>query len=223
MDLRIFFFKNRFFYLLLALLLFFLSNTFFVDSNFRYLLNIFWALILVMSVFSIRHEKKYLLLGLIGLGLILLIFHFSAEYGHRHAFLNLIQTVLAIVFFAIMTITALVYTFDSDKITVNSLCGAVCAYLLLGLTWSYGFDLIHLLNANAFDLSTFTVTPDNMSTTFIYYSFVTLSTLGFGDITPVAYAAKTFSWFEAITGQIYLTVLMAQLVGLYISGKNKTQ
>lgn len=223
MDLRIFVFKNRFFYLLLALLLFFLSNTFFMALETRYILNIFLALIVVVSVFSIRHEKKYLFIGLGILGLLFLVFHFSSAFSHRDTVLNVIQTLLATIFFAVMAVTTLVYTFDCDRITVNSFCGAVCAYLLIGLTWSYGFDLIFFLNHVAFQVAHITLSANNVAPTFIYYSFVTLSTLGFGDITPVSYAAKTFSWFEAITGQIYLTVLMAQLVGLYISGKNKKQ
>lgn len=52
---------------------------------------------------------------------------------------------------------------------------------------------------------------------FMYYSFVTLTTLGYGDITPVSPAAKSFSFIEAVTGQIYIAVLIARLVGLHIA------
>ncbi|MEE9226447.1 MAG: potassium channel family protein, partial [Acidobacteriota bacterium] len=52
---------------------------------------------------------------------------------------------------------------------------------------------------------------------FVYYSFVTLSTLGYGDITPVTPPARAFSFLEAVTGQLYLAVLIAGLVGIHIS------
>ena len=53
--------------------------------------------------------------------------------------------------------------------------------------------------------------------TFIYYSFVTITTLGYGDVTPVADVAKSFSFIEAVVGQIYLVVLVARLVGIHIA------
>ena len=51
---------------------------------------------------------------------------------------------------------------------------------------------------------------------YLYYSFVTLSTLGYGDITPVSAPTRVLSWFEAVTGELYLAVLIARLVGLHI-------
>jgi len=61
-----------------------------------------------------------------------------------------------------------------------------------------------------------TTATNQYSDNFIYYSFVTLTTLGYGDIVPSSELARTVSWLEAVYGQIYLTVLIAQLVALYI-------
>jgi voltage-gated potassium channel Kch len=61
----------------------------------------------------------------------------------------------------------------------------------------------------------------DMSTHFTYYSFVTLTTLGYGDITPLTPTAKAFSFVEAVFGQIYIAVLIARLVGLHIAHSMK--
>jgi len=94
--------------------------------------------------------------------------------------------------------------------------GTSCIYLLLGIIWS-------ILNANLYFLS-----PGSFSglgnsgnrlhfSEFMYYSYVTLTTLGFGDITPVSPLAKTLSFMQAVAGQLYLTIMVAGLIGKAIS------
>ena len=136
--------------------------------------------------------------------------------------LQLVEYCLDILFFSIITIIVLTNVINDKKVNLNTLCGAICGYLLIALSLSFIYLLIFNLDANAFKYP-----PSNIndfqaeSQLFIYYSFTTQSTLGFGDIVPVSNIARTFSWLQAITGQIYLTVWIAQLVGLHIVGKNQ--
>jgi hypothetical protein len=71
------------------------------------------------------------------------------------------------------------------------------------------------------DLAELAKTPGQAKNVYIYFSFVTLATLGYGDITPVANSARTLAWLEAVIGQLYLAVLVAGLVGALIARERK--
>ena len=97
---------------------------------------------------------------------------------------------------------------------------SVCAYFLLGLVWSSIFSILEFLQPGSFDI------PQSLHTeslSFTYYSYVTLTTLGFGDITPLTAQARSLSILEAITGQMYLATLVARLVAINIVQSMKKQ
>ena len=103
-----------------------------------------------------------------------------------------------------------------DEVTPNAILGSICVYLLLGLMWALGYYGLMLVDANSFDVP---VPPSNDTTdlsptlaTLLYFSFVTMSTLGYGDITPQTDVARTLAWTQSVTGQFYLAVLVARLV-----------
>ncbi|WP_165698907.1 ion channel [Bremerella volcania] len=104
----------------------------------------------------------------------------------------------------------------SEEVTPNAILGSICVYLLLGLMWALGYSALTLLEATPFALPT---TPPGDSVndppslaTLLYFSFVTMSTLGYGDITPQTDLARTLTWTQSVTGQFYLAVLVARLV-----------
>lgn len=114
----------------------------------------------------------------------------------------------------------------SGSITANRICGALCVYILIG----FCFGIIHAMIALSDPLSytesarygargAFHAVPMGQRfSPFVYFSFCTLSTLGYGDIAPLGRLARTCSWLEAVTGQFYMAVLVARLVGLHIAG-----
>ena len=111
----------------------------------------------------------------------------------------------------------------SRQLTVDSVCGAVCGYLLLGLAWALAYDMIYAARPESFAITPVTVQqlhgPGEDRHLFGYYSFVTLTTVGYGDITPISAPARTLSWFEAMTGQLYLTVLIAGLISDLVASR----
>jgi voltage-gated potassium channel len=101
-------------------------------------------------------------------------------------------------------------------VTLELLVGSVNVYLMLGVGFALVFALIEHLQPGSFTgLEGFAFMPD-LDLTFLYYSFVTMSTLGYGDISPVQPHAMTASYVLAILGQLYLAILVARLVALYI-------
>ena len=106
-------------------------------------------------------------------------------------------------------------------VDVEVLCASVSAYLMLGLIWTTAYWLVAHFNPEAFAFNTSTGTKETMEGfNAFYFSFVTLSTVGYGDITPVSKIARTLAAMEAMTGLLYVAVLIARLVGLYSTPKS---
>jgi voltage-gated potassium channel len=118
------------------------------------------------------------------------------------------------IFTAVKTAKQVLFTGEIDG---NKILGAVCLYLLLGLIWAVTYTLLQLEFPNSFQVmhgnsQWFTLFPD-----FIYFSFFTITTLGFGDISPTLPVARFLVYLEAIIGQFYLAILVDSLVGSRLS------
>lgn len=101
---------------------------------------------------------------------------------------------------------------------MDKIRGAICVYLLIGFAWTFGYGIIELINPGSFS-GLAEIDANNHVGRIMqlrYFSFATMTTLGYGDILPRSPVARTLATLEAITGQIYLTVLIARLVGLHI-------
>jgi hypothetical protein len=109
--------------------------------------------------------------------------------------------------------------FRDGPVTRHRVRGAIAAYLLIGITWTYIYMSIALLINGAFSFpSSTTVGPDGpeLQSTLAYYSFVTLTTLGYGDVVPIHPVARMFAILEALVGMLYPATLLARLVSLEI-------
>lgn len=127
-------------------------------------------------------------------------------------FLVVIKAFFAMLYFALMATVCLRYTLADKTIDVTTLFGSLSAYLFIGLAFAYLYLCLNLLDADAF--SGLVIRNDN---DVIYYSFITLTTVGFGDMVPQNPITQTFSWMESFVGQAYLAIIMAQLVGRYVA------
>ena len=111
---------------------------------------------------------------------------------------------------------ALRYTVTADRVNSETLYAALGTYLLAGIFFGQVYWSIERIHAGSF------AGPDGFSELIaIYYSFVTLATLGYGDITPVNPIARTLVYLEAVVGQLYVAVLIASLVSRYIAGRQR--
>ena len=125
---------------------------------------------------------------------------------------------VALVFVALVGFIAMRDVLFGGEVDENRLMGSMCVYLLIGLAWSYVFTLLHTVSPTSFEgIAGATTAPHAIAFQFVYYSFVTLTTLGYGEITPASPVAQTLAYMEAVTGQFYLTILVAALVGMLLS------
>jgi ion channel len=114
---------------------------------------------------------------------------------------------------AVIIVVLLAQIFRTGRVTHVRIQGAIAAYLLLGGAYAHGYHIVEILHPGSF-----TLPPSGMlsATDWSYFSFVTLTTVGYGDITPVLPIARTLAIGEALSGQLYLAVMVARLVAMEI-------
>jgi len=131
--------------------------------------------------------------------------------------LKIVDSVLSLIAVFILTGLVLIKVFQKGPITIHRVQGAVAAYLLLGAAWGYAYELAFLLGPGSIHFNESGATPVTLPIRLMYFSFVTLTTLGYGDIVPVHPAARSLAITEALVGQLYPAILIARLVSLEIS------
>src|SRR5207248_4048057 len=122
---------------------------------------------------------------------------------------------------AFVVVNLLRFVLRAPSVNVEVLCASISAYLMLGLMWTMAYWLVDQLTpGGAFSFNTNAGTRSMNGFNGFYFSFVTLSTVGYGDITPVSKIARWLAAMEAMTGLLYVAVLIARLVSLYSSPKS---
>jgi hypothetical protein len=111
----------------------------------------------------------------------------------------------------LLLLVVLGQTFRAGRVTAHRLQGGIAAYLLLGLLWAAAYALVETLRPGSFS-GAIGVAAGHRA--WLYFSFVTLTTVGYGDILPVDPAARSLAMLEAVTGPLYIAILLARLVSL---------
>jgi hypothetical protein len=141
--------------------------------------------------------------------------------SHRLATLD---TTLRVVCLSILALMTLKRTLRPGRVTVYRVFGGIAGYLLIGYTWTFAYQLLLLQAPGAIHFEP--ALPDAFSqqpSHLIYFSFVTLTTVGYGDVHPVLPAARSLAVAEALVGQLYLAILIASLVGMALQAKSAEQ
>lgn len=119
----------------------------------------------------------------------------------------------AIAFLIFVISRVLKYILEATEVDNETLCACLSGFLMIGLLWATGYTLLGRINPEAFGFAVPGQTMDGFEA--FYFSFVTLSTIGYGDITPVSRVARMLCVMEAVTGMFYVAVLVARLVSIY--------
>jgi hypothetical protein len=176
------------------------------------LVDIFFTLVIMSGIYASLQKKSMFYIALI-IALPALAAHW-ANYFPNIPSTFLIGEIFGALFYTFLVVIILSYLFTEKEITVDVIAGAVCVYLLIGLMWASFFTVLDILQPGSFKI------PENLGTdesVFTYYSLVTLTTLGYGDISPITSQARALTVLEAITGPIYLAILVARLVAIHVS------
>ena len=135
----------------------------------------------------------------------------------KHAGLELLHLFILIGFYLYASAVAARQVLFTGSIDGNKVVGAICIYLLMGLVWALIYLFIAQVNPGAFNGMEQLPWYENFADA-AYYSFVTLTTLGYGDISPIKPVARFLVYMEAIFGVFYMAILVASLVGIRASG-----
>jgi hypothetical protein len=139
--------------------------------------------------------------------------HFFPNHVSPHYFLA-----FGIAFFGFTIYRILRFILQTTHVDTETLSAGIVVYLMLGLLWSQAYMLLGQLTPDSFQFVMVGNSGRGMNGfNAFYFSFSTLTTLGFGDITPVSRIARTLAIMEATTGTLYLAILISRLVGKYSS------
>jgi voltage-gated potassium channel len=190
--------------LLIALGLFFIFAPFVEEiKGGDLIVSVLFSLVLLAGVLAVADRKRILVIALV-LAIPAIagrwVNHFRPDLVPPAFFL-----VAGLFLIAFVVARLLRFVFRAPSVTVQVLCASISAYLMLGLMWTMAYWLVDQ-SINGF--------------TGFYFSFITLSTVGYGDITPVSRIARWLAAMEAMTGLLYVAVLISRLVSLYSSPKS---
>ena len=173
----------------------------------RLMVDIFFSLLLISGMASMSQNKR-VLVAVAGTSIVVLAVRWAWLFNTSPLLdvLNYLATIAATILFCILILAQVL---KKGPITIKRIEGAIAAYLLLGLAWTYSYELIEYLNPGAF---TGALTTSDRFSSWTYFSLVTLATIGYGDIAPVHPIARSLATAEGITGQLYLAILIARLV-----------
>jgi hypothetical protein len=208
----------------------------------RMVVGVSFTLVLVAAVFAVAHSRRIIWIALLlGIPAILLEgadVGIDAAYGVEPSFApqatQLTGHGMSILFLGFAIIVLLKMLFVMDRVTWDTISAALCIYLLLAVMWGMVYSVVANLDSRAFAYNLAEVDAMNAKggprsngfadqTTGLatYFSFVTMTTLGYGDIVPRSSVARTLAMVQAVAGQFYLTVLVARLVGLHTAHSDR--
>nr|WP_320015395.1 ion channel [uncultured Desulfobacter sp.] len=207
------FMQNKYTILLCLVLFNVISAPFFLESVHRVLFfNTTFSLIILTAVLSVVGDKKLPQVTSIALMLPCLFFVWYAYFYILEEHMLMASSVVQALFLAYISLLILLFIFRAPVVTRDVVSAALVVYLFLSMFFAKLYLMLELVYPGSFSLSHETIcdNPGLLS----YFSMVTLSTLGYGDLSPVNDKSQTLAGMEAIFGQIYLAVLIARLVGM---------
>ncbi len=207
------------FLILLILILFLLVLSPFLDEfiHTRIMTDIFLTVIFIFIILTIRVKRSQAIIAsFLALPLIMATW---SEYIVEIKTISLFVRVFGALFFGYAAVNILRLIANAEKITRETIFAAIVAYLMIALMWAFLYMILEMTLPGSFSFPQKDYRAEAMR--FEYFSFITITTLGYGDITPLTDKASALAMIEAVVGQIYMVVLVAWLVGMHVSRRSK--
>ncbi len=177
----------------------------------RFTLDVLFCLLLVGGAISAPLSRR--LRALIVLASVVALLTRILEEVAPSASLEAAAILSRLVSLLLLSVVVLAQVLKDGTVTLHRIQGAIAAYILFGLTWASAYQVFMVLDGEAFHGA-------SSMRDLVYYSFVTLTTVGYGDVTPVSHGARMLAVAEALTGQLYPAILVARLVSLEVASRS---
>ena len=212
------FFQRRFLILLVLIMSLLVLAPFLDDFiETRILMDAFLTAIFFAIIFAVKSKRSHVIIAsFLALPLIISIWSF---YFVELTSISLLTRIFGALFFGYAVINILRIVVQSEEVTKETIYAAIVAYMLMALMWAFLYMILELLVPGSFSFPEKAFRAETMR--FKYFSFVTITTLGYGDIAPLTNKASALVMLEALFGQIYLVVLVAWLVGMHVSRRSR--
>jgi hypothetical protein len=209
-----------------ALLLIFLIGSLLVPAYFENkvmggaALRVLFSVILLASLYLIAYQLRELIIG-IALAIPTLLANWWGEL-FSPPWNVYVSSAFYIIFLCYISFFIIRFIFATKQISLDMIFAAICLYMYIGLIWTFVYLIMEVSHPGSFSFST--ELPDDpeswihsLRSNLSYFSYVTLSTLGYGDVTPFTRLARAWAILETLIGQFYLALVIARLVGLFIA------
>ena len=170
---------------------------------------------------TIRHRIFIFAVAALTVGTFAMDLMVESNPSHR---LAAVDTTMKVACLAVLVFMTLNRTLRPGRVTRYRVAGGIAGYLLIGFTWAFGYQLLEQTVPGAIHFESgaaniFSQQPNEL----IYFSFVTLTTVGYGDVQPVHPAARSLAVAEALVGQLYIAILISSLVGMALQARGETE
>jgi voltage-gated potassium channel len=176
------------------------------------LTDIFLSLTMLAAIHAVSETRSTFAIAC-ALAFLYLFFEWAPYFGY-FSDLRYISKIFGALYSVYITSLILLFIMRQTEITIEIIKAALCAYFLIGLMWSFVYLTIEVLLPGSFQFAPGTQPNHDQ---FIYFSFVTLTTVGYGDVTPISNGARSLAILEAVMGQFYLAVTVARLVSIHLA------
>lgn len=184
----------------------------------RIFIDIFITAIFISMVYTFSYRKVQVVAGVF-LAVVMLA-SLWLQYLDPNKWILPIGMLAGVIFIAIVIAGIIGLIIKSEEVCREIIYAAILVYLLAALMWAFVYTFLELVDPASFNIE-LNRSVGGYLPVFQYYSFVTITTLGYGDITPITDVAKAFSVLEAVIGQLYLVVAVAWLVGMHVSRQSR--
>lgn len=181
------------------------------------LFDVFFTLVYITATMSVeRYRKQFIATAIV---IMAMMWISSAE---RLPLLNTISNLLGILFFIFVVVSFIITISRSKKVNARVILESINGYLLMGIMFTIIVAVIVSINPLAFSFPEGTLSDGQASNfgNYMYYTLVTMTTLGYGDVLPVAPYAKSVATFISVAGQLYIAVIIAMLVGKFAGNQS---
>lgn len=215
--------RRRFSYLAKSLILLILAYPYLEENVLgQVLMTIITILVMVTLVIAVSDRKRdYVIALCLAIPWFATLIVNIPLFEEDRAMLVRREIVFATLLFFYTTVRIFIHLIKSREITSEILFASVCVYLLIGLAWASLYIFINEVYPSSFIDTSGEIA--NSAPRLLFFSYVTLTTVGYGTLTPISDQARSLALIEAVVGQLYLAILVARLVGLHISKPKATE